>query len=147
MNQRKNTMVTDTEISQLWQFAHLKFHYGEEPASNAMSSPMAVVEPVAITAETPIAGAVDGNGVPQESRKESNDLGMLESSKRDDEEISYIWQFAHLKFHFGDKLVLSMTTMTSGTTPVEAVAGNDVCQASRKEPTRLLIPNSAIVIA
>jgi hypothetical protein len=140
-------MITDAEISDLWQFAHLKFHYGEKLASNAMSSPSVIGGRGAANAEEPIAGAVAGNRVPQDLRKESVDLGVLESSKREDEEISYFWQFAHLKFHFGEKLALNMTIMPCGDTPVEAAAGNDSRQVSRKEPASLGIPDSATVIA
>ena len=94
-----------------------------------------------------MAGAVAGNGVPQDSRREPVDLGMLESSKRDDEENSYLWQFAHLKFHFGEKLASNVTNIPCGATPLEAVAGNDSPQALRKEPASLGIPDSATVIA
>jgi hypothetical protein len=93
-----------------------------------------------------MAGAVAGNSISQESTRKPVDLGTLESSKRDDEEISYLWQFAHLKFHFGEKLALN-TIIPCGATPLEAVAGSDSPQASRKEPASLGIPDSATVIA
>ncbi len=32
-------MRTNSEMSELWQFAHLKFHFGEELAKHAMDMP------------------------------------------------------------------------------------------------------------
>jgi hypothetical protein len=58
-------VITDAEISQLWQFAHLKFHFGETLALNATVSPAVIMEhgagPAALLA---------GNEVPRESRKD-----------------------------------------------------------------------------
>jgi hypothetical protein len=138
-------MLTDADISDLWQFAHLKFHFGENPACKAISSPTPTYR--AAPPEMLMAGAVAGNSISQESTRKPVDLGTLESSKRDDEEISYLWQFAHLKFHFGEKLALDTTIIPCGATPLEAVTGNDSPQASRKEPAGLGIPDSATVIA
>jgi hypothetical protein len=140
-------MLTDADISDLWQFAHLKFHFGENLASKAISSPTQIAENRAATAETLIAGVVAGNSVSQQAIREPVDLGMLESSKRDDEENSYLWQIAHLKFHFGEKLASNVTNIPCGARPLEAVAGNDSPHASRKEPASLGIPDSATVIA
>jgi hypothetical protein len=139
-------MLTDADISDLWQFAHLKFHFGEKLACKALSSPTPIVDRAA-PRETLMAGAVAGNSISQESTRKPVDLGTLESSKRDDEEISYLWQFAHLKFHFGEKLALDTTIIPCGATPLEGVTGNDSPQESRKEPAGLGIPNSATVIA
>jgi hypothetical protein len=139
-------MLTDADISDLWQFAHLKFHFGETLACKAISSPTLIADRAA-PPETLMAGAFAGNSVSQESTRKPVDLGTLESSKRDDEEISYHWQFAHLKFHFGEKLVLNTTINPCGATPLESVTGNDSPQASRKEPAGLGIPDSATVIA
>jgi hypothetical protein len=128
-------MITDAEISQLWQFAHLQFHFGETLALNAMLSPAAIMEHRAAPA-----ALVAGSEVPRESRKEPPNLGMVESSNANDAEISKVWQFAHLRFHFSEKLALDAmllsptATMPSGATLVEAVAEDDICQESRKEP-------------
>ncbi len=59
-------MKTDAEISKLWQMAHLKFHFGENLAMSAMSSPTKNVEYAA-----PLLQAVaPSNDSPGESRKE-----------------------------------------------------------------------------
>jgi hypothetical protein len=142
----KEHMLTDADISDLWQFAHLKFHSGENLACKVISSPTPIADRAA-PPEMLIAGAVAENTISQESTRKPVDLGTLESSKRDDEEISCLWQFAHLKFHFGEKLALNTTIIPCGATPLEAVAGNDSPQASRKEPASLGIPDSATVIA
>jgi hypothetical protein len=139
-------MLTDADISDLWQFAHLKFHFGENLACKAISSPTPIADRAA-PPEMLMPGAVTENSISQESTRKPVDLGTLESSKRDDEEISYLWQFAHLKFHFGEKLVLNTTINPCGATPLESVTGNDSPQASRKEPAGLGIPDSATVIA
>jgi hypothetical protein len=126
-------MKTDAEISQLWQFAHLKFHFGETLALNATVSPAAIMEHGAGSA-----ALVAGSEVPRESRKEPPNLGMLESSNANDAEISKVWQFAHLRFHFSEKLALNAmllsptAIMPSGAALVEAVAEDDICRESKE---------------
>lgn len=128
-------MITDAEISQLWQFAHLEFHFGETLALNATFSPAAIMEHRAAPA-----ALVAGSEVPRESRKEPPNWAMLESSNANDAEISKVWQFAHLRFHFSEKLALNAmlvsptATMPSGAALVEAVVEDDICRESRKEP-------------
>jgi hypothetical protein len=128
-------MITDADISRLWQFAHLKFHFGETLALNATLSPAAIVEHGAA-----LAASITGNDVPRESKKESPNLGMLESSNANDAKVSDVWQFAHLRFHFSEKLALHAmlvsptATMPSGAALVEAVVEDDICRESRKEP-------------
>ncbi|OAI57279.1 hypothetical protein AYO50_01760 [Acidobacteria bacterium SCGC AG-212-P17] len=59
-------MKTEAEISTLWQMAHLKFHFGEELAMNAMFSPTTNVK-----CEVPLFQAVPAsNDSLGESRKE-----------------------------------------------------------------------------
>lgn len=61
-------MKTDTEISELWQVAHLRFHFGEKLAINALLSPNASVEYGA----APVEAIVPSND--SESRKEPDSL-------------------------------------------------------------------------
>jgi hypothetical protein len=64
-------MITDPEISHLWQFAHLKFHFGEKLALNAMLfSPTAIVPYRA----TPVEEVV-GSDIRRESGKNLLALG------------------------------------------------------------------------
>jgi hypothetical protein len=126
-------MLTDADISDLWQFAHLKFHFGENLACKAISSPTLIVDRAA-PRETLMAGA--GNSAPQESTRKPVDLGTLESSKRD-EEISYLWQFAHLRFHFGEKLAVhSMQSVDNSATE------SATCWAENEFRLNLLYPES-----
>ena len=60
-------MKTDTEISELWQVAHLRFHFGENLAMNALLSPKASVEYGA-----PVEAIAPSND--SESRKEPDSL-------------------------------------------------------------------------
>ena len=70
-------MRTSTEISQLWQIAHLKFHFGEKLAVNALLSHKDNIECGAEPADT----VYLADKFVEESKKEPNSLrpGDLEA--------------------------------------------------------------------
>lgn len=65
-------MKTDTEISELWQMAHLKFHFGEKLAVKAMLSRKANMEYGA----APVEAVAPNNESPGDLRKEPASLRM-----------------------------------------------------------------------